>query len=125
MSTPAFAQINPTPWPSGHGDAIAVTRVRPELFSRAFGLSFFEGSDNLDAYEAAAIRLGSGRIVGLMRHQSNPGSGTEIHADAGDDFVDTLREFLDAFDLSVEDLSWIHRDVPAESLHGARERAHA
>jgi len=56
MNTPAFAQIEPTPWPSGYGDAIAVTRVRPELFSRAFGLSFFEGSDNLDAYEAAAIR---------------------------------------------------------------------
>jgi hypothetical protein len=125
MSTPAFAQIEPTPWPSGYGDAVAVVRVRPELFSRAFGLTFFEGSDNLDAYEAAAIRLGSGRMLGLVRHVGDPGSGTEIHADAADDLVSALREFLDAFDLSVEDLSWMRDEIPAEHLRLAEDRARA
>lgn len=83
MSTPAFTQVEPRPWPSGYGGAIAVVRVRPELFSRAFGLTFADGSDNLDDYQAAAIRLRSGRMLGLLRHAGSPDdSGTEIHADA-------------------------------------------
>lgn len=125
MSTPAFAQIEPTPWPSGYGDAVAIVRVGPEHFSDAFGLTFFEGSDNLDAYEAASIRLRSGRILGLLRHVGDPGPGTEIHADAADDLVCALREFLDAFDLSVEDLSWMQDGVPAEHLRLAEDRFHA
>lgn len=125
MNTPSFAQVEPRPWPSGYGDAIAVVRVRPELFSRAFGLTFIEGSDNLDDYIAAAIRLRSGRMLGLLRHAGSPDSGTEIHADAADDFVSALREFFEAFDLSVEDLSWMRDDIPAEHLRLAAEKAHA
>jgi hypothetical protein len=125
MSTPAFAQIEPTPWPSGHGGAVAIVRIQPELFPRAFGLTFFEGSDNLDAYEAAAIRLRSGRMLGLLRHLGDPGSGTEVHADTADDFVSALREFLDAFDLSVEDLSWMRDEIAAEHLRLAEKGAHA
>jgi hypothetical protein len=125
MSIPAFVQIEPTPWPSRYGEAIAVTPVRPELFSRAFGLAFFEGSDNLDAYEAAAIRLRSGRMLGLRRHAGSPDSGTEVHADMADDFVSALREFLDAFDLSVEDLSWRRDEISVEHLRLAEERARA
>lgn len=122
MSTPPFTQIEPTPWPSGSGEVIAVVRVRPELFARAFDLKFCEGSDNLDAYTAAAIRLRSGRTVGLLRHQGDPGEGTEVHADAADDPLVALGEFLDAFDLSAEDLVWVRPDVPADHLRLAEER---
>lgn len=124
MSTPAFEQNEPTPWPSGYGDAIAVVRTQPELFSRTFGLTFSGGSDNLDAYGAAAIHLRLGRVVALLRHLGDWGSGTEVHADTADEFVSALREFLDSFDLSVEDLSWM-RDDAAEHLRLAEKGAHA
>jgi hypothetical protein len=45
MSSPAFVQVEPTASSSGYMDAIAVVRVRPEHFSRAFGLRFFDGDD--------------------------------------------------------------------------------
>lgn len=125
MSTPAFAQVEPTPWPSGCGDAIAVVRVQPDLFSSAFGLTFFSGCDNLDCYNAAAIRLRSGRMLGLLRHVGSADSGTEVHADASDDFVNALREFLDAFDLSVEDLSWMRDEIPVEDLRLTTQGAHS
>jgi len=114
MSTPAFTQIEPTPWPSGRGEAIATTRVRPELLSRAFGLSF-EESDVLRSREAAAIRMRSGRMLGLVRQRSGSRSGTELNADSADRFMDALTEFLDAFDLSVQDLSWIRDDLRAST----------
>lgn len=125
MTPPAFTQIESTPWPSGYAEAIAVARPQPELFARAFGLTFTKGFDNLDSYEAARLRLRSGRMLGLLRHVGDPGPGTEVYADAGDDFVNALREFLDAFDLSVEDLSWMRDEIPAEQLRLAEERAHA
>jgi hypothetical protein len=125
MGTPAFAQVEPTPWPSGYGGAIAVVRVQPDFFSRAFGLSFFSGSDNLDAYYAAAIRLRSGRMLGLTRHVHSPDSGTEVHVDASDDFVSALREFLDAYNFSVDDLSWMRDEIPAEDLRLTTQGAHS
>ena len=125
MNAPAFTQIDSTPWPSGYPQAIAVSRVQPELFSRSFGLTFSEGFDNLGAYTAATIRLRSGRLLGLLRHVGDPGPGTEVYADANDDFIGALREFFDAFDLSVEDLSWMRAEISAEHLRLTEARAHA
>jgi hypothetical protein len=125
MNAPAFTQIDSTPWPSGYPEAIAVTRVQPELFSRAFGLTFSEGFDNLGEYTAATIRLRSGRMLGLLRHVGDPGPGTEVYADANDEFVGALREFLDAFDLSAEDLSWMRDEISAGQLRLAQAQAHA
>ncbi|HEU4562415.1 MAG TPA: hypothetical protein VFS20_31585 [Longimicrobium sp.] len=48
-----------------------------------------------------------------------------MYADAADDFVSALREFLDAFDLSIEDLSWMRDEIPAEHLRLADERSGA
>lgn len=125
MNPPAFTQIEATPWPSGYAEAIAVVRLQPEQFTRAFGLRFSEGSDNLDSYEAAPLRLRSGRLLGLLRHVGDPGPGTKVYADAADDFVGALREFLDAFDLSADDLSWMRDEIAAEHLRLSEERAHA
>jgi hypothetical protein len=112
-------------WQDRYVDAIAVTRVQPDLFARAFGLTFFDGYDNLDAYMAALIRLRSGRIVALVRHAGTPSPGTEVHVELKDDFVSALREFLDAFDLSVEDLSWTRDEIPVEDLRPTTQGAHA
>lgn len=116
MSTLSYTQIEPTSWPSGYGDAIAVVRVAPDRFARAHGLSFFRGSDNLDEYEAALVRLRSGRMLGLLRHLGVRATETEVHADSADDFAAALREFLDAFRLSVDDLAWMRDEVFAEDL---------
>lgn len=107
MTTPAFTQTDRPRWPSGSTEQIAVTRVSPDLLSRAFGLDFQGGS------EGAAIRMGSGRTLRLARRTRGQRSTTEVHADAGDDFVSALREFLDAFDLSAQDLSWMRPEIRA------------
>jgi hypothetical protein len=125
MSSPAFAQVEPKEWQDRYVDAIAVTRVQPELFSRAFGLTFFDGYDNLDAYKGALIRLRSGRIVGLVRHAGTRKPGMEVHVELNDDFVSALREFLDAFDLSVEDLSWTRDEISVDDLRLTAQGAHA
>jgi hypothetical protein len=123
MSSPAFVQVEPTEVQSRYVDAIAVTSVQPDVFSRAFGLTFFDGFDNLDAYKAALVRLRSGRILGLLRHVGSPDPGTEVHVELDDDFVSALREFLDAFDLSVEDLSWMRDEIRVEDLRLAAQGA--
>jgi hypothetical protein len=116
MTSLPFTQIEPSPWPSGHGDLVAVISTPIEILSDRYGLSLFQGSDNLDAYRAAAVRLRSGRHVGLLRHEGAPVPGTELHADAADDFLSALREFLDAFELSADDLQWVREDVPLDHL---------
>ena len=125
MNSPAFLQVEPAGWPSGYAEAIAVIGVQPELFSHGFGLAFFDGVDNLDAYKAAVIRMRSGRMLGLLRHAGTPGPGTDVYADAGDDFVSALREFLDAFSFSVADLSWTRDEIPLEDLRLTAQGAHA
>ena len=123
MSSAPFTQTEPTPWPSGHGEAAAVVARSPEALAARYGLQFFEGNDNLDAYVAAAIRLSSGRRLGLLRHCGNPSPGTELHADARDDFLDAIREFLDAFELSADDLAWVRQEVPLDHLRLAEDTA--
>lgn len=123
MNLPAFTQIEAAPWPSGSAKIIAVARLRPELFARAFGLDFIEGGDNLGAYAVAPLRMRSGRVLGLVRRTGGSGSRTEVHADAADDFASALREFLDAFDLSEEDLSRMGDGIAAEQPRKAGKRA--
>jgi hypothetical protein len=121
MSAASFIQTEPMPWPSGHGEAAAVVALSPDVLSERYGLEFFQGSDNLDRYDAAAIRLSSGRQLGFIRHRGNPSPGTEIHTDAQDDLLDAIREFLDAFNLTADDLAWVRGDLPIEHLHLAED----
>lgn len=122
MNLPAFTQIEAMPWPSGSAKVIAVARLRPELFARAFGLDFIEGG-GLDSQAAAPLRMRSGRILRLVRRVGASGSRTEVHADAADDFASALREFLDAFDLSEEDLSRMGDGITAEQPRKVGKRA--
>jgi len=119
----AFTQTEPTPWPSGYGEVAAVVALSPDALSARYGLRFFEAADNLDAYDAAAIRLSSGRRLGLLRYRGHPSPGTELHADSKDDLLDGIREFLDAFELTADDLLWVRQDIPLDHLRPAEEAA--
>jgi hypothetical protein len=119
----AFTQTEPAPWLSGQGAAAGVLALSPEALSARYGLRFVESADNLDAYDSAAIRMSSGRRFGLLRYRGSPSRGTEVHADSTDDLLDALREFLDAFELSADDLVWVRQDVPLDHLRLAEKTA--
>lgn len=84
----------------------------PEWLADRYHLAFFAGSDNLDAYRAAAVRLPSGRRIGLLRHEGAPDGGTEVHADAQDDPAAAVSELLAALGLPPGTCTWI-RETPA------------
>lgn len=123
MSSAKFSQIDPAPWPSGYGGTVAVLSLSSEALASRYGLVFFDGSDNLDAYRAAAIRLESGRQIGLLQHLGAPVTGTELQADAQDDPLEVIREFLDCFGLTADELVWVREEVPLDHLRPA-ESAH-
>jgi hypothetical protein len=116
MSSACYTQIEPVPWPSGHGEMVAVLTLSPETLGERHDLEFAAGSDNLDAYVAAAVRLGSGRAVGLLRHRGSPAPGAELYVDAGDDYLEAIREFFDCFGLTSGSLDWVREDVPLDHL---------
>ena len=119
MSSAKFSQIDPVPWASGHGDTVAVLSLSSEALPSRYGLAFFDGSDNLDAYRAAAIRLESGRRIGLLQHLGAPVAGTELQADTEDDPLEAIREFLDCFGLTADELVWVREEVPLDHLRPA------
>lgn len=106
-----YQQIQPQPWPSGYGEAIALIEPSPEWLSAEYGFSFFEGTDNLDDYRAAAVKLPSGRMVGILRHAGAPYEGVEVHADVRDDVRDAVRELLQALELPEDVVTWIREAV--------------
>jgi hypothetical protein len=115
-----IVQVQPEPWPSGYGEVAAVLDVSLEALTDRYSLDLYEGTDNLDDYHAAAIRLASGRRLGLMRHAGAPASQVEVYADANDDPDAATRELLDALELPLSTRSWIRPSVsaPATSVIG-------
>lgn len=115
-------QVPPTPWPSGDGDCVATVGVTPEWLADRYHLEFFEGTDNLDDYRAAAVRLPSARMVGLLRHAGAPDEGTEVHADINDDPAAVIGELLQALDLSPDTCTWMRAEpaVPLPQRIGGR-----
>ncbi|HEX5869564.1 MAG TPA: hypothetical protein VFY65_04050 [Longimicrobium sp.] len=81
--------------------------VEAESLAARYGLRWFEGTDNLDNYSAALVRLPSGRRIGFARHHGNPERGTEVHADVNEDVDDAVRELLQALDLSRTSVIWM------------------
>jgi hypothetical protein len=106
-------QVQPQPWANGHGECIAVLAASPTWLADHYELQFFEGFDNLDDYRAAAVRLPSGRILGLLRHAGAPDPGTEVHADPLDDPDHAVSELLDALGLPSSACTWMRRGTAA------------
>jgi hypothetical protein len=117
-----YQQIQPELWPSGYGEVIALIKPSLEWVSAQYGLSFFEGTDNLDDYHAAAIRLPSGRMVGILRHVGAPYEGVEVHADAHDDVHDAVRELLQALELPEDAVAWMREAVAVPETAAAQAR---
>jgi len=86
---------------------IAVVELTPDQFRERWGLRFQASEDNLDAALTVLLRLASGRVVGLVRHQRAPYSGTELYAGNSERDVGSLREeFRHAFELDPSVFSW-------------------
>jgi hypothetical protein len=104
-------QVKPSDrWPSGDGRPIAVLRFEPEFLKRRYGLTFEESNDDLDFYELAAIELGDGQQVWLMRYRNAPGPGTVVYADSTVDPAQTRAKLIEGLGLSLEDLNWQRSD---------------
>src|SRR5688500_3529573 len=110
-----FQQVQPRPFPSGYGETIAMLEPSPEWLAAQYGLSFFDGTDNLDDYRAAAIQLPSGRMVGILRHVGAPDEGVEVQADAHDDPAAAVDELLNCLGLPPSTCTWLRDEsgVPA------------
>jgi hypothetical protein len=109
--TATFEQVHGGRWPSGIDKALAVLRLNPEELEPRYGVRFTPGCDDLDEFQEAALRLGSGRPVLLMRHRQSPGRGTTVSIDDGDDASEALDELRHALDLAAGDLTWISDDA--------------
>jgi hypothetical protein len=107
-----FVQVQPQPWPSGYGEVAAILDLNLESLADRYSLELYEGTDNLDDYHAVAIRLPSGRRVGLLRHAGAPAHEVEMYADAQDDPDTAMRELLEALELPLITCIWLRQAIP-------------
>jgi hypothetical protein len=106
-------QIEPETWPSGYGDVVAVLDIPLAELAELHALQPYEGSDNLGYYRAVALRLPSGRRIGLLHHAGVPDGDTEVHADARDDPADVLDEVIRTLGMAPTACSWLRPTNPA------------
>lgn len=86
---------------------IAVIAKSPDELAATQAIRFRKDHDDLDSLRYALLELGSGRVVGLLRHDRNPDLGTELHAPVSvRRTAPVVREALSALGLSEGDLSW-------------------
>jgi hypothetical protein len=110
----AITQVPSRPWPSGYGEIMAMIDVPLDHLVRSHALELFDGTNNLGDYRAAVVQLGSGRVLGLARHDGHPEQGTEVHADVNDDPHAAITELLHTLDLSEKLVTWLRESSPAE-----------
>ena len=112
--TAKFEQVSDGRWPNGIDKPIAVLRSDPEELQREFGVRFTAGSDDLDEFHEAALRLSSGRPVLLTRYRRSPGRGTTVSVDRLDDATEALNELRSCLDLPMRGVTWISDEVRPE-----------
>ena len=105
--TRRFTQVKKGRWPSGIDKPIAVLRAEPDELAARYGLEFHAGSDELDRFREAALRLGSGRSVLLYRYERSPGIGTTVSIDGGDRAFEAFDEIAVALGVRKREFVWI------------------
>lgn len=110
----AFTQLDEA-LRAGSLRTIAVLRYEPGDLAERYGLRFTEAPSNLGESLAALVQTRPGRQFMLLGHVDAPTPGTEVLAsDQFSDPVGDLHEFLAAFDLNSDAVTWsLDRDHPA------------
>lgn len=109
MVVSSVKQLDAVKWPSGRSRTIAYLRLSPADLDAKYGLKFARGIDDLDHYEQAIVRLGSGRTVTLVRYRGEQEPGTAVEVDSGDNAAAARAELQRTLNLRENDYSWIDR----------------
>lgn len=111
-------QVTPwTTWPSGDSRPIAVLPYDLHELSRRFGLTYEEGTDDLDRYHMAAIELSSGAQAWIYKHDNDPNPGTMVHVDTAADIEAAISALADALGIDRSQFQWT---APLPALAGER-----
>ena len=116
--TARFTQVTKGRWPTGIDKPIAVLRAEPDELSERYGLRFHAGSDDLDRFQEAALRLGSGRPVLLYRYERSPSAGTTVTVDQGDHAREALDELCAALHLRRRGITWVSDEIAGDAEAG-------
>src|SRR3954452_1333240 len=85
MNETSFTQETEGRWASGREQIIGVLRSDPDQLTCENHIEFSPGSNDLNTFVQAALRLRSGRAVILMRYTHTPADGTLVLADSLDE----------------------------------------
>jgi len=112
-----FDQIPLRDMERGLAKPIATVGMEPNEISKKSGLQFESAEDDLDRLEAALIHSKSGRQYALVRHEHQPGPGTDILTNEHSPrLTDDLLEVLQLLRIQLEDLTWIHPDIGVDRI---------
>ena len=114
---PLLQQETEYRWPNGIDKAAAILSAEPPELSERHGMNFIADVDSLGSYLAAALRLPSGRLVVLSRHQGDPGTGTSVYVDLLDDADAARRELTQLLGLTDHDFRWM-RPIDETGVNG-------
>jgi hypothetical protein len=100
---------------------VATIRQEPVEISKSNNLEFQESYDDLDYLVFATLSLPFGCQVSLVRHLNSPEPGIEICVRYNQPNIPTvLAETLNAMNLTVDDLTWVHPEYK-QKLHSLIE----
>ncbi|MBA3413975.1 MAG: hypothetical protein H0U10_01960 [Chloroflexia bacterium] len=106
MSSQAATTARATLFPSGDSEPLAVLAAEPVVLAARYGLSFVDGSDDLDALQFAVLDLAAERSVALSKHQGDLHPGTVVRIDANADPTEARAMLAATLDLGPGDVLW-------------------
>jgi hypothetical protein len=99
-------QVPSPEWPASQNRPIAVLDLEPDEIEKRFSLIFTDERDDLDSLRLAVVKAPSGRVFGLARYDRSPTPGTTIYSNEASSADEDIEEFLRAFGLEPDRLSW-------------------
>lgn len=100
MNARQFQQLESTfRWASGVASCIGVIHLEPRELTRRVGLTFTDGRDDLDHFQATALELTSGRCFVLVSRPPQ-GYGIDVYVEAGTESSGALQELAVALNLA-------------------------